>query len=180
MTYVVARPSGAWEIRESRATPAGPRARTLATFRTLTPEVIERAAARASSPVRADRVRASARRAGAPVLANPADRAAGELLGELSSGRRPREALSRLLLEALRSQREPSLAREPAADEPAPRPSTRDGAPSDSARAAAAWIAAGAQARGEALRDLLLLADRLPQPTRALGGRFPRLSSAPA
>ena len=42
MAYVVERRSGHWEIRESVHTAAGPRARTLATFRMLTDEVLER------------------------------------------------------------------------------------------------------------------------------------------
>ncbi|HEX4805331.1 MAG TPA: hypothetical protein VFU94_05475 [Conexibacter sp.] len=157
--YVVPRKNGAWELRESASTPAGPRSRTLATFRTLTSDVIERARSRATAPTDAAEVRRAAARAGAPIAASDADRAAGELLGELGRGRAPRPLLRALLADAL-------------AD--APRPAL-----SDNARAAAAWVAAGAQARGDALRDLLLLADRLPAP-RTPRRPFPRIASGRA
>jgi hypothetical protein len=158
MAYVVARPKSAWEIRESRVTPAGPRARTLATFRTLDPEVIERARSRASRPLTADELRKAAHRAGAPVAATVPDRAAGDLLGQIAAGRRPRPVLERLLLDALGA----------------------GGEVSASARAAAAWIDATPQRRGETLRDLLLLTDRLPADKSTGGRRFPRLHSRPA
>jgi hypothetical protein len=156
MPYVIPRHSGTWEIRESHATPAGPRSRTLATFRTLTPEVIERARARSARMLDPGELRRAAARAGAPIAVDAPDRAAVDLLSELASGHAPRPVLKRLLLEALRG---------------GPRE------PSSGAQAAAMWIAATPRERGEALRDLLLLTDRLP-PGRAPGGRlsFPRLS----
>ena len=40
MAYVVARPRGRFEIRESVHTPKGPRARSLANFAHLTDEVL--------------------------------------------------------------------------------------------------------------------------------------------
>jgi len=67
MAYVVARPKGRFEIRESVHTPQGPRARSLANFAALTDEVLETARLRASRPFDARSVRASARRAGSPV-----------------------------------------------------------------------------------------------------------------
>ena len=42
MAYVTARRDGAFEVRESRSTPAGPRSRTLATFRELDAATIEK------------------------------------------------------------------------------------------------------------------------------------------
>jgi hypothetical protein len=66
MAYVVSRPRGRYEIRESVHTPKGPRARSLANFATLTDEVLRRARKRATRPFDADAVRASAARAGAP------------------------------------------------------------------------------------------------------------------
>jgi hypothetical protein len=156
---MVPRSGGTWELRESRATPKGPRSHTLATFRVLTPEVLERARARAAQPLRAEDLRRAAVRAGAPIAPSPSDRAAGELLSELSRGRAPRAALRRLLLAALKND--------------------RDGA-SDSARAAGAWIAATPAQRGEALRDLLLLSDRLPAGRSAGRPRFPRIDTTPA
>ena len=63
MAYVVARPKGRFEIRESVHTDKGPRARTLASFKELTNEVLARARRRASRPFDAKAVRASAERA---------------------------------------------------------------------------------------------------------------------
>ncbi len=158
MAYVVARPGGAWEIRESHTTAAGPRARTLATFRTLTPDVVEHARARSPEPLDAQELRDIALRAGAPVAARSPNQTAGELLAELAAGGSPpRPALRKLLLDAI----------DPGAGEPV----------SDSARAAARWVTASPGRRGETLRDLLLLSDRLPArrvPSRA---RFPRIRS---
>jgi hypothetical protein len=156
MAYIVARKTGAWEIRESRSTDAGPRSRTLVSFRTLTPEVIERACARSSKDLDADELRKAARRAGAPVASAGPDATAGELLAELAAGRRPRPLLARLVIQAL---------------------SNDETQPKDSAQAAAAWISASPERRGETLRDLLLLVDRLPR--RAVRERtcFPRIAS---
>jgi hypothetical protein len=66
MAYVVARPRGRFEIRESVHTDKGPRARSLANFAHLSDEVLATARARASRPFDAEAVRASARRAGVP------------------------------------------------------------------------------------------------------------------
>jgi hypothetical protein len=67
MAYVVARPKGRFEIRESVHTPKGPRARSLANFSRLSDDVLETARRRAGRPFDATAVRASARRAGCPV-----------------------------------------------------------------------------------------------------------------
>jgi hypothetical protein len=157
MAYVVARKTGAWEIRESRSTTAGPRSRTLAGFRTLTPAVIERARARSSKDLDVDELRKAARRAGAPVLAPGSDTAAGVLLAEIAAGRRPRPLLTRLLVQAL---------------------SSDENQPTDNAQAAAAWISASPERRGETLRDLLLLSDHLPRRGRRERARFPRIASS--
>jgi hypothetical protein len=63
MAYVVARPKGRFEIRESLHTPRGPRARTLANFEQLTDKVLDTARLRASRPFDLDAVRASAEKA---------------------------------------------------------------------------------------------------------------------
>jgi hypothetical protein len=76
MAYVVARPKGRFEIRESLYTPAGPRARSLAGFSVLSDEVLAKAARRAQRPFDVEMVLASGRRAGAPVKAG-AGREAG-------------------------------------------------------------------------------------------------------
>jgi hypothetical protein len=157
MAYIVARNSGAWEIRESHSTDAGPRSRTLASFRSLTPEVIEHAQARSTKRLDPGELRKAAHRAGAPVTATPSDRAAGDLLAQLAAGHRPRPLLARLLAKAL----------------------SADGSqPADNnAESAAAWIAASPERRGETLRDLLLLVDNLPRARAPERARFPRIAS---
>jgi hypothetical protein len=67
MAYIVARPRGRFEIRESVHTPKGPRARSLANFADLTDDVLATAGGRASRPFDAEAVRKSARRAGVPI-----------------------------------------------------------------------------------------------------------------
>lgn len=158
MAYVVRSAPDRWEIRESRATTAGPRSRTLATFRELTPDVVARAQRRADKPVATARLREAARRVGALVTPPVSDRATGELIAELAAGRRPRPELARLLVDAL--EQSPSIA-------------------SSNARAAAAWIGVAPKKRGEALRDLLLLVDRLPRRELRPQPRFPRIASHP-
>lgn len=159
MAYIVARKTGAWEIRESYNTDAGPRSRTLASFKTLTPEVIERASARSRKGLDGGELSKAARRAGAPVMTAASDRAAGELLASLATGHRPRPLLARLLVRAL---------------------STDGAQPTDNAEAAAAWIAASPERRGETLRDLLLLVDHLPRVSAPKRACFPRIASRPA
>jgi hypothetical protein len=159
MAYIVPRSGGNWEIRESHSTPAGPRSRTLATFRTLTPEVISRARARANRPLQPAQLRQAVRRAGAPVAPATIDRAAAELISELAAGRRPRPEIERLLVESLQGDQE---------------------AASDNARAATAWIGASPQKRGETLRELLLLADQFPRRGRPQRPMFPRVQSRAA
>ncbi|MGA9874248.1 MAG: hypothetical protein WBQ21_00375 [Solirubrobacteraceae bacterium] len=69
MAYVVARPRGRFEIRESLHTPKGPRSRTLAAFGVLSDEVLATAAQRAQRPFDREAVMRSGRRAGARVQA---------------------------------------------------------------------------------------------------------------
>ena len=66
MTYVVGRPNGRFEIRESVHTERGPRALSLANFSLLTDEVLARAAGRATRPFDTGAVLGAAQRAGAP------------------------------------------------------------------------------------------------------------------
>jgi hypothetical protein len=157
MAYVVPHRAGTWEIRESRTTSTGPRSHTLASFRTLTAEVVRQAQARSSRPLDHDALRRAATRVGAPVAASSSDRATGELLMELTAGRQPRPPLRRLLLDALQG---------------------RPAESSDNARAAAEWIGTTPQQRGETLRDLLLLTDRLPRRRRPAQLSFPPVHSA--
>jgi hypothetical protein len=155
MAYVVARPRGSWDIRESFVTPAGPRSRTLASFRTLTDDVLARAQQRASKPLDVGRLRESALKAGAPIEPSTADKAAAQLIAALSEGRRPRGELMALLLDTIQGP---------------------DRAKSDNARAAAAWVGATPRQRGRTLVELLMLADALPHVKRERR-RFPRIQS---
>lgn len=143
--FVVRRPQGRWEIRSSANTPRGPRSRTLATFReldeTALARVFERTGLEDAAPLRD-----LCRRAGAPVAPSAPNRAAARLLSALAHGEKPRRALARVLADQLGV----------------------DGlGVTDSERAAARWVGATSQERGDTLRDLLLLADRLPVGSRS-------------
>ena len=153
MTFVVSRPGRPWEIRESVVTPSGPRARTLATFRVLDGSVLDRAESAATRTFDRALVRRAAIRQGAPVEEATADRAARLVLAELSAGHPPPPGLRRLLVDRLQ--------------EAGPVPDLLAG---DSI---AEWIGASSARRGEALRDLLGLVDRLPPPGPTRGLQFP-------
>jgi hypothetical protein len=86
MAYVVARPKGRFEIRESLHTPKGPRARTLANFEQLTDKVLDTARLRASRPFDLDAVRASAEKASTTAAARRPGRGH---LGGVATPRRP-------------------------------------------------------------------------------------------
>jgi len=168
MAYVVGTKRG-YEIRESHSTPKGPRSRTLVTFKELSPEVVEKARARAAKPVEAGQLRDAAIRAGAPLAEEPADRAARDLMALLAEGEMLDPKLRRLLLDGLsREERRVAGASAPETEAPV----------SDAARAAAQWIGASLEKRGGALVDLLGLADALPFDIRSEAIGFPRLSSS--
>lgn len=164
MAFVVPTRRGGFEVRESRSTPAGPRSRTLATFKEMSDEVIEKARARASKPPSAEQLRAAALRVGAPVAEPPVDRAARETLRLVAGGERPDPMLRRLLLDALAPQEAGGRAGAVATV-------------SDAARSATEWIGASPERRAEALQDLLELADALPVRIRPAEIGFPRLKS---
>jgi hypothetical protein len=163
MAFVVARPNGRFEIRESRSIDGRPQSRTLASFRVLDDDVVEHARSRAETPFDVDAVRRSARARGAPVAPPRADLLVNDLLVELDGGATVRPAARRLL--------ERRLAGRPA-----------DPADHHLARALS-WRRASTDQRGEALVDLLSLVDavgpRSPGP-RAGGQRrgFPHLHRA--
>lgn len=171
MAYVTANRRGGFEVRESRATPDGPRSRTLATFRLLDDEVIERARERAEKPPSADELREAALRAGAPVAAAPVDRAAAETVRRLAAGERVDPMLRRLLLDALGRQERGERFEAPA-------PGASHPEVSDAAREASEWLGVDAERRGEALRETLDLVDALPVRILSDGIDFPRLRSA--
>jgi len=159
MAYIVSGKGHSWEVRESAATKKGPRSKTLATFSILTADVLERASSRSAKPLDRRALEKAARRLGAAVAVPELDRAARELLGELTKGDRPRPVLSRLLLQALGNEQDNV---------------------SDAARSAAQWISATLEDRAAAIWDLLLLSDKLPAPGRGSEHAFPRLNSTGA
>jgi hypothetical protein len=93
MAYVVARPKGRFEIRESLHTPDGPRARSLAGFDVLTDAVLAKAARRAQRPFDVAAVLASASRAGAPATAGGGGRADDSRIRFVEASRRMARAL---------------------------------------------------------------------------------------
>ena len=142
MAFVVRRPGGRFEIRESRATPAGPRARTLATFRLLTADVLSEAVARAHRPVDVAKIRARAAELRVPRRTSVAAGTAERLIAQLRAG----ESLPPAIVNELRSLL------------PAQTDEIRDTLPD-----AQEWLGVADAERGRTLVDLLLLADALPQ-----------------
>jgi hypothetical protein len=128
----------------------------LASFRVLTPDVLEHAEQRATTTFDADAVVAAARRVGAAVEESAVDRAARELLVAMRGGARPSRGLARLVVDRL---------------EPAQW--------SDPGGGIADWFNATDELRGETLREVLDLADALPQRRRG-ALTFPGLRTAPA
>ena len=153
MAYVVTRGPDRFEIRETLRTERGPRGRTLATFRQLTPEAVARARERARGTIDDDELRRAARRVGATVAEPAVDVAAAKLYRELSDGAQLRPSLARLIASEL-------------ADV---------GDPTDAECAAGVWLARSPAERGRAVHDLLALTDRLPPARRPATLRFPRL-----
>ena len=158
MAFIVSKPNGRWEVRESRRTPDGPRSRSLASFRELTPGVIERVQERASTSVDPEDLRRRALRAGAPVAESEADRAAAALLREAYLNRRPRPALERLLADTFANGDGQRVSHE--------------------AERMKLWAGASGEQRAEALVELLELGDALPKGQRAAKSRFPRIGPA--
>src|SRR3954453_4753537 len=165
MAFVVATKPGRFEVRESLSTLQGPRSRTLASFREMTPEVVERVQAKSKKPPTAAELTRSALRAGAPVRGSQLDEAAGETLRRIANGEQPDPKLRRLLIDALSNQ------------DPGPQASGSKSLVSDAARAGSQWIGVGAEDRAGALRELLELADALPIRLRPPEIGFPRLHS---
>jgi hypothetical protein len=160
MAFVV-RKGEQFEVRESRATPAGPRATTLATFRVLDDGVLRRARARAERPFDDIALRRRARALGAPVAAADVVLAARGLLVELDRGAPVPPALRAELLERLGAG--------VAAD-------VEEGL-GDGLDDALGWVGVPDDERGRALRDLLALTDSLPA-SRPSPLHFPRIESS--
>ena len=157
MAFVVRRPGGRFEIRESIATPAGPRPRTLATFRVHTDSVLEAARARAQRTVDEEKVKARAAALKAPrVHGGGAAVTARKLIGELRRGGQ----LPPGLVVALRKALPPAQA------------------VSDSLDDVVDWLGASPQERGDALAQLLALASGFPARERPPLA-FPHIKSQP-
>lgn len=165
MAYVVATKPGRFEVRESVSTPAGPRSRTLASFRDLTSETVERVQDRAEKPPTSAELTRLALRAGAQVRGSELDQAATETLRRIASGEQPDPKLRRLLIDALSK---------PESDG---HQSDAKSLVSDAARAASQWMGVGVEDRADALRDLLELADAIPITLRSHKIGFPRFRS---
>jgi hypothetical protein len=155
MAFLVRRKDGRGEIRESVATTSGPRARTLATFRVLTEDVLDEAAARAHGTFDRAELRARALDCGLPQASQRAARTARRLISELRRGDRP----PAVLIDVLERELPPV----------SPIPDTID--------SAIAWIGATDAQRGATLRDLVELGDALPKRRRGDRLPFPRLES---
>jgi len=156
MAFVVRRRDVRFEIRESLSTPAGPRARTLASFRVLTADVLAAAAGRARRPFDAAKIRARAAELGMPERSDTAAVTARHLLAQLRAGEQPPPAIVDELRRSL--------------------PHTRGAIP-DTLDGALEWVGVDDATRGRTLRDLLGLADHLPQRRRPPCSAFPRLST---
>src|SRR5690242_6322869 len=141
MAFLVRRPGGRFEIRESRATPSGPRARTLATFRVLTGDVLTQARARAHAPFDTAKIKARAAELRVPRRSSVAAATAERLIAQLRAG----ELLPAAVAAELRSLL----------------PSDSDALP-DTLSDAREWLGVDDATRGRAVVDLLLLADAIP------------------
>ena len=156
--YVVARPKGRWEARESFRTESGPRSRTLASFRELDDEAIDRIKERSSVPVDIDELRRMAVRAGAPTISEP-DRLAARLTREIALARRPSKNYLALLAGSL---------------------SDRPELP-DHLESMSMWAGATLEERSEAVVDLLRVGSAFPPvdwEERNRRPRFPRIKSS--
>lgn len=150
------------EIRECRMTDRGPRQVTLARFRgVLTPDVLERAAARAQRPFDRDKLLERARAAGIPIGTARRSPAARRLLAELRGGAPLDPVLAGLLQEALGVQETRTLP--------------------DHLTEAAEWVGRSEAERGRALRGLTRTASRTAHGRRGVRTEtvetFPRFRS---
>jgi hypothetical protein len=162
MAYLYRRNPERVEIRESRATPRGPRSRTLATFRgALTREILDRAARRATRRFDRNALIRRARAIGIPVRLEAHEREARAVLARLRRADPIDPVIAGLLLRAL-----DGVETKPLPEELAD---------------VGEWIGASAQERGAAIRDLLdtygTIAMSRPQRRKRPRRPFPRISS---
>src|SRR5262245_61883721 len=97
MAFVVVRPQGRFEIRESQFTAKGPRARTLASFRILTTEVLATASDRAHEYLDERAIRRRCAELGAPIADESAAQDARRLIAALRRGGQVGAPLAALL-----------------------------------------------------------------------------------
>jgi hypothetical protein len=140
MAFVTKNRSGSWELRESRQTPAGPRSKTLATFKSLDHHHVLLAIERSESVLDEGTLVAAARKAGAPIALPPVEQAATKLLRAIGDGAALDPRLRELLLDVL-----------------------SDGPNADVTNEVLGHIGKSAQERGAAVIDLLLLTDAIPR-----------------
>src|ERR1700686_2231275 len=115
MAYVVVRPRGRFEIRESVHTPKGPRARSLANFELLTDEVLAAARRRGTRPFDTEAGGVAARKAAGSLVArrHPGQRPLGGVAAPArNQGRRFVES-SRRMARSLERVPPPSARRDP-------------------------------------------------------------------
>jgi len=86
MAYVVATKPGRFEVRESVSTLEGPRSHTLATFREMNGEIVEKVQARSEKPPTAAELTRLALRACSPVRGSQLDEPFGETLRPSACG----------------------------------------------------------------------------------------------
>ncbi len=152
------------EIRECVTTARGPRQRALVSFTgSLTPELLDRAEARATRPFDRHALRERARELGVPVALRRRDPEARALLAKLRRGGHLDPGLVGLLRSEL------------AALDASPTPEHLEDAVD--------WIGQSEQERGRALRGLLRTADRILTSRKAVRERprqpYPRFASRP-
>jgi hypothetical protein len=175
MAYLVRRPGGSVQIRESVRTDRGPRSRTLAAFRgTLDERILETAARRAERPFDRAELIVKAREMGI-AWASAANVAARRLVREIRVGHRLDATLASLLRENL-----PASTAEP---EPHARPARApDFAPDF--EEVAEWLESSDEERGATLRGLLRLGDAIVRargrPAARRDAPFPRIDSSSA
>lgn len=160
MAHIRERREGTFEIRESRRTPKGPRARVLASFTgALTNRVLDLAEANATQPWNRNDLVAQARAKGIPYVESLADSDARRLLIDLRRNRTLDSNLVQLLMDELSQMeaKEIPVELEDAVD----------------------WLGADAAERGSALRGLLRLSDQIVQsrsrPLKRPDSVYPRL-----
>ncbi len=151
MAYLVRRPGGSVQIRESVRTERGPRSRTLATFcGALNDHALDQAARKAVRPLDREDLIAKAQNIGAGWTPSTSV-AARQLVKRLRRGRTLDPLLVGLLKESLSDMLETQLA--------------------DDLVEAADWVGTSDEERGAALRGLLRLSDAI---VRSRDARPPR------